>query len=190
MSPDIKKSAIIAFVCQEMTVFCFWVLKVFPGTDFDLTGVIMSGIQIKIYPAGQGRQIYRVIAVNPKKATFEDLCYYLLYTFDLYDYMFHMYRFVFGRKLYGQRSPEIERNGRDMKRTIGSVVLPKSFLFHYDYIVDRAFVITIMKNPYKGVIDAESGIIELKSVGEYQAYPDYDDDEDEENEENEKNEKE
>ena len=133
--------------------------------------------KLKIYPKGRGREVYRVIAVDADVATFRDLCNFIVFDFDL-DSMFHMYRFVFSKNIWGG-GPEIEKGSPDMNIVLSKYsYLPKTFYFHYDYGADLLFVITIMSAPYKGEITAEDGIDLIKSVGDFQEDPDYDEDED------------
>ena len=133
--------------------------------------------KMKIYPKGRGREVYRVIAVDADVATFRDLCDFIVFNFDL-DSMFHMYRFVFSKNIWGG-GPEIEKGSPDMNIVLSKAsYLPKTFYFHYDYGADLLFVINIMSAPYKDEITAEDGIDLIKSVGGFQEYPDYDEDED------------
>ena len=93
----------------------------------------MPGLQMKIYPAGKGRKVYRGIADDPQKATFEDLGRYLECAFDL-DYWSHIYRFVLGKQLYDPAS-FIEKNSSDMKCAIGRFALPQSFRLRCGFFV-------------------------------------------------------
>ena len=139
----------------------------------------MARYTLKVYPAGQGRSIYRVIEISGKD-TLDRLCEVIIASFDFIHE--HLYEFCMDNRLYSDDSYEYdpEDGGPSTDIAIDKIKLVKgqNFSLHYDYGDDWMFTIHVQK------IDAESRRTDpklIKSVGILEQYPNWDewDEEDE-----------
>lgn len=125
----------------------------------------MKCVKLKIYPKGCGREVYRMIAVDPDKLTFNDLKSYIVYTFDL-DTFSHSYEFVYKASYLRNNALTDYEDETTMDERVFDFILPKTFFFHYDFGADWYFAINIMS----GVEDVDLHkfpYMELKSKGEF-----------------------
>ena len=128
----------------------------------------MKCVKLKIYPKGYGREIYRVIAVDPKKLTFNDLKAYMIHTFDL-DTFSHLYEFVYKAAYVRNNALTDCGDETTMDERVFDSPLPKTFYFHYDFAKDWYFAINIMSS-MEEVDLHKSSYKELKSKGEFVEY--------------------
>ena len=138
----------------------------------------MKKYQMKVYPKGLGRNVYRVLEICGKD-TLMDLCDTIMDAFDFTDE--HLYEFCIdnGPNQPGNyhRQPDPDFPGdKSANIALNRLRLQKGqkFLLHYDFGDDWIFVITVQKimetNQYT------SATI-LKSKGRVEQYPDYDEEE-------------
>ncbi|MBO5354202.1 MAG: plasmid pRiA4b ORF-3 family protein [Lachnospiraceae bacterium] len=130
---------------------------------------------LKVYPAGLGRTVYRVIEIAGNE-TLDKLCETIL---DAYDFTYdHLYEFCMDNKMYGRNSYQCEpmEGESSTKTAIDEIWLSKgqNFSLHYDFGDDWMFTIHVQKieevQEYK-----EPKVI--KEKGQIEQYPDYEDEE-------------
>ena len=133
---------------------------------------------LKIYPAGRGREVYRVMEICGKY-TLDQLCRVILDTFDFIDE--HLYEFCMDNRMYSDNSyqsdPEIGELSTEIELDKLGLSKGQKFSLHYDFGDDWIFTISVTKIMdveicHKPVIIKEKGFIEQ--------YPDYDDEWEEE----------
>ena len=133
---------------------------------------------LKVYPAGAGRQIYRVIEIDGKESL-KKLCSVILTAYDFTDE--HLYEFCMDNRMYSDYSyqSDPERGQRSAKIRIDQLDLIKgqNFLLHYDFGDDWMFTIHVQKMVETETTAKPSAI---KEMGEVEQYPDYEDEYDEE----------
>ena len=122
----------------------------------------MNWYQVKVYPAGRGRDVYRVMAINGSESL-RMVCGKILSAFDFdFDHLF-----LFspgGRNPYHNSIDGDEPGDFDMLlRAFG----PK-FILLYDFGDDWVFHITVQK-----VLPDEPAWTIMKSKGEISQYSDY-----------------
>ena len=139
----------------------------------------MARYTLKVYPAGQGRSIYRTIEISGKD-TLDRLCEFIICSFDFVHE--HLYEFCMDNRMYSDDSYEYDPEGGSPSTDIAidkiKLVKGQNFSLHYDYGDDWMFTIHVQK------IEDESRRSEpilIKSVGILEQYPDWDewDDDDE-----------
>ena len=138
----------------------------------------MKKYQMKVYPKGLGRNVYRVLEICGKD-TLMELCDAIMDAFDFIDE--HLYEFCIENGPYQpgnyhrQPDPDFPED-KSANIALNRLRLQKGqkFLLHYDFGDDWIFVITVQKimetNQYT------SATI-LKSKGSVEQYPDYDEEE-------------
>ena len=128
---------------------------------------------LKIYPAGMGRTVYRVIEISGKE-TLETLCDVILSAYDFDDE--HLYEFCMDCKLSSGRSylSRLENDRPSVKAELDELDLSKGqkFFLHYDFGDDWMFTINVQKIKEVSEIMEPCVIKEKGSVGQY---PDWDD---------------
>lgn len=133
---------------------------------------------LKVYPAGRGTSVYRVIEISGKD-TLQKLCKTILTAFDFIDE--HLYEFCMDNKMYSEHSYQSDPEGRQpsVKVKIDKLGLIKGqkFSLHYDFGDDWMFTINVQKitevpENFKPRVVKEKGHVEQ--------YPDWDDEEYEE----------
>ena len=139
----------------------------------------MSRYTLKVYPAGHGRSVYRIMEISGKD-TLDRLCEFIIESFNFIHE--HLYEFCMDNKMYSEDSYvfDPDDDGPDTDIAIDKIGLVKGqyFSLHYDFGDDWMFTIHVQK------IENESGRSDpklVKSVGVLEQYPDWDewDDEDE-----------
>ena len=131
---------------------------------------------IKVYPAGEGREVYRNIEICGCE-TLNQLCQVILGSFDFSDE--HLYEFCMDNRMYDkynnyQSDPEGDELSAEITLDELGLVEKQKFSLHYDFGDDWMFVITVKK------ISEMPDKIEpriIKSKGNIQQYPDWDEDE-------------
>ncbi|MBQ9274411.1 MAG: hypothetical protein IJ228_06305 [Succinivibrio sp.] len=117
----------------------------------------MKGFELKCYPRGLGRKVYRVIQIGDT-ASLDELCLCILDSLNLGEPWEHLYEIVLGTKLYKRGSycipcPRIEEvyeynsDGVNTDLQIGALHLYKGykFMFHYDFGDDIVVMINVTK---------------------------------------------
>lgn len=130
---------------------------------------------LKVYPAGMGNSVYRVMEVSGKD-TLEDLCDTILFAYDFMND--HLYEFCMDNKRYSENSyqlyPDSGQPSVDIELDKLGLVKGQKFLLHYDFGDDWMFTINVQKiTEVSEVIDP----IIVKEKGSIQQYPDWDEDE-------------
>ena len=128
---------------------------------------------LKIYPAGRGREVYRVMEICGDD-TLNQLCASVLDTFDFSDE--HTYEFCMDNKMYSRNNYQSHNQGggrtTDIKLDKLRLLKGQKFSLHYDFGDDWMFTISVSK-----IIEVESyhKPIIIKEKGTVEQYPDYDD---------------
>ena len=141
----------------------------------------MARYTFKVYPAGQGRNIYRTIEISGKD-TLDRLCEFIIASFDFIHE--HLYEFCMDNRMYSDDSYQYDPEDGDPSTDIAidkiRLVKGQNFSLHYDYGDDWMFTIHVQK------IEDESHRSDpklIKSVGILEQYRDWDEwDEDDEEE--------
>jgi len=126
---------------------------------------------LKVYPAGRGRDVYRVIELSGNE-TLKTLCNTILTAFDFTND--HLYEFCMDNKMYSRNSyqSDLKSGQRSVKVKIDELGLVKGqkFSLHYDFGDDWMFTINVQQ------ITAVSDSIKphiVKEKGMVEQYPDY-----------------
>jgi len=131
----------------------------------------MKKYTFKVYPAGRGREVYRVIEMTGEKAL-NDLCEFILESFDFE----HLYEFCMDNKMYNEYSyeyePEDDGLSTDIKAEKLDLAKGQNFSLHYDYGDDWMFTIHVQKIEESKIAGANRLI---KSKGTIEQYPSLDD---------------
>ncbi|MCM1500707.1 MAG: plasmid pRiA4b ORF-3 family protein [Clostridium sp.] len=135
----------------------------------------MAKYTFKVYPAGQGRTVYRTIEISGKE-TLDRLCEFILEAFDFIHE--HLYEFCMDNRMYSednyQYDPEDDEPSTDIVIDKIGLVKGQNFSLHYDYGDDWMFTIHVQK------IEAETKKTSpklIKSAGHVEQYPMWDDEE-------------
>lgn len=129
---------------------------------------------LKVYPAGLGRTVYRVIEIAGNE-TLDKLCECILEAYDFTDD--HLYEFCMDNKMYSRDSYQCDPmdGGPSTKIILDKMGLSKgqNFSLHYDFGDDWMFTIYVQKieelHKYK-----KPEVI--KEKGYIEQYPEYEDD--------------
>lgn len=128
---------------------------------------------LKIYPAGRGREVYRVMDICGKD-TLDQLCSAILNTFEFIDE--HMYEFCMDNRMYSDYSYQSDPgNGESSTRIkLDKLGLCKGqkFSLHYDFGDDWMFTISVTKITE---VAAYHKPVIMKAKGTVEQYPEYDD---------------
>lgn len=132
----------------------------------------MARYTLKVYPAGRGREIYRMIVISGKD-TLDDLCEFILESFNFIHE--HLYEFCMDNRMYSEDSYQYdpEDGGPSTDVIIDKIDLVKgqNFSLHYDYGDDWMFTIHVQKVEDEAHREKPKLI---KSVGFLEQYLDYD----------------
>ena len=140
----------------------------------------MARYTFKVYPAGQGRTVYRTMEISGKE-TMDRLCEFIL---EAYDFIHeHLYEFCMDNRMYSdfsyQYDPEDGGPSTDIAIDEIGLVKGQNFSLHYDYGDDWMFTIHVQKIEEE---PRKQPPALLKSVGSVEQYPDCDEWDDEEDE--------
>lgn len=130
---------------------------------------------LKVYPAGRGREVYRVIEISGNH-TLDDLCGVILDAFDFDDE--HMYEFCMDNSMYSQYGyqshPEGGQPSTKIKIDKLKLVKGQKFSLHYDFGDDWMFTISV-----QGVATTSEKTVPcvVRKKGSVEQYPDWDEDE-------------
>jgi len=137
----------------------------------------MARYTFKVYPAGRGREIYRIIEISGKD-TLDRLCEFIIQSFDFCHE--HLYEFCMDNRMYSEWSYQYEpdNGGPSTDIRIDQIGLVKGQIFslHYDFGDDWMFTISTRKIEEEPRKKAPAL---LKSVGSVEQYPDWEEWEDE-----------
>lgn len=128
---------------------------------------------LKVYPAGRGNAVYRVIEISGKE-TLQKLCSTIISAFDFIDE--HLYEFCMDNRMYSDYSYQSDpENGEPSVRVnldkLG-LVKGQKFSLHYDFGDDWMFTINVQK--ITEVPKAAKPCV-VKEKGHVEQYPDWDD---------------
>lgn len=131
---------------------------------------------LKVFPAGNGREVYRVIEISGEHSL-DDLCGVILSSYDFIDE--HLYEFCMDNRMYSDHSyqsdPESGEPSTRIKLDKMGLVAKQKFSLHYDFGDDWMFVIAVQK-----IEEAQGKVAPkvIKEKGSIEQYPDWDEDED------------
>lgn len=133
-----------------------------------------KGYTLKVYPAGKGRDVYRVLEISGDK-TLDDLCGVILDASDFFDE--HLYEFCMDNRMYSDCSyqSDPEAGAPSTKTRIDRVGLAEgqNFSLHYDFGDDWMFVLHVQKVASESMTNT---VRVIKEKGHIEQYPDWDDD--------------
>ena len=130
---------------------------------------------LKIYPAGAGRQVYRVIEISGEHSL-DDLCEVILSAFDFTDE--HLYEFCMDNKKYSdysyQSNPQYNEPSTRVKLDEIGLEPKQKFSLHYDFGDDWMFTIVV-----QNITETSEKVVPnvIKEKGMIEQYPEWDDDE-------------
>lgn len=135
---------------------------------------------MKVYPAGLGRDVYRVLEIEGSK-TLDELCSKILQAFEFSQD--HLYEFCMDNRPYSgnayQSYPEHGQSSTKIRIDRLGLAKGQKFTLHYDFGDDWMFPITVQSIEET---DRKASPVPLKSKGTVEQYPDWDDEWDEEDE--------
>ncbi len=136
---------------------------------------------MKVYPAGNGHKVYRVIEISGKESL-DKLCEEILSAYDFIDE--HLYEFCMDNRMYSddsyQSHPEDGEPSTKVKIDSLGLKEKQKFSLHYDFGDDWMFAINVQK-----IVDEKDYQKPkvIKSEGNIEQYPDWDEEDDYEDEE-------
>lgn len=128
---------------------------------------------LKVFPAGAGREVYRVIEISGEHSL-NDLCGIILSAFDFVDE--HLYEFCMDNKMYSdysyQSDPENGEPSTKVKLDKLGLVIKQKFSLHYDFGDDWMFTITV-----QNITETAEKTVQrvIKEKGAIKQYPDWED---------------
>lgn len=131
---------------------------------------------LKVFPAGAGRQVYRVIEMSGEHSL-DDLCRIILSSFDFIDE--HLYEFCMDNRMYSDYSYQSDPEGGEPSTRVKldklGLMIKQKFSLHYDFGDDWMFTImvqNIAETAEKTVprVIKEKGVIEQYSDWEEDEY--------------------
>ena len=130
---------------------------------------------LKVFPAGEGRQVYRVIEMSGEHSL-DDLCRTILSSFDFIDE--HLYEFCMDNRMYSdysyQSDPEGDEPSTRVKLDKLGLMIKQKFSLHYDFGDDWMFTITVQNITETAEKTAPNVI---KAKGSIEQYPYWDEEE-------------
>lgn len=126
---------------------------------------------LKVFPAGAGRQVYRVIEMSGEHSL-DDLCRIILSSFDFIDE--HLYEFCMDNRMYSDYSYQSDLEGGEPSTRVKldklGLMIKQKFSLHYDFGDDWMFTITVQKITET----AEKTVPRvIKEKGVIEQYPDW-----------------
>lgn len=131
---------------------------------------------LKVFPAGAGREVYRVIEISGDHSL-DDLCGAILSAFDFIDE--HLYEFCMDNRMYSdysyQSDPEDGEPSTRVKLDKIGLDIKQKFSLHYDFGDDWMFTITV-----QNISETSEKITPnvIKGKGSIEQYPEWDEEED------------
>jgi len=136
---------------------------------------------LKVYPAGKGRDVYRVLEISGDK-TLDELCSAILDAFEFIDE--RLYEFCMDNRMYSdysyQSDPKDGALSTKVKVDRIGLVKGQNFSLHYDFGDDWMFAIHVQKITPESM---ENTVRVIKEKGHIEQYLDWDDDRDDEEDE-------
>ena len=130
---------------------------------------------LKVFPAGAGRQVYRVIEMSGEHSL-DDLCRVILSSFDFTDE--HLYEFCMDNRMYSDYSYQSDPEGGEPSTRVKldklGLMIKQKFSLHYDFGDDWMFTI-IVQNIAETAKKTVPRVI--KEKGKIEQYPDWEEDE-------------
>ncbi len=130
---------------------------------------------LKVFPAGAGRQVYRVIEMSGEHSL-DDLCRIILSSFDFIDE--HLYEFCMDNRMYSDYSYQSDPEGGEPSTRVKldklGLMIKQKFSLHYDFGDDWMFTI-IVQNIAETAKKTVPRVI--KEKGKIEQYPDWEEDE-------------
>lgn len=131
---------------------------------------------LKVFPAGAGREVYRVIEISGDHSL-NDLCGIILSAFDFVDE--HLYEFCMDNKMYSdysyQSDPENGEPSTKVKLDKLGLVIKQKFSLHYDFGDDWMFTITVQNITETAEKTVQRVVKEKGTIEQYPALEDWDD---------------
>lgn len=131
---------------------------------------------LKVFPAGAGRQVYRVIEMSGEHSL-DDLCRIIVSSFDFIDE--HLYEFCMDNRMYSDYSYQSDPEGGEPSTRVKldklGLMIKQKFSLHYDFGDDWMFTITVQNITETAEKTAPRVI---KEKGAMEQYPDWEEDED------------
>lgn len=131
---------------------------------------------LKVFPAGAGREIYRVIEISGEHSL-DDLCGAILSAYEFTDE--HLYEFCMDNRMYSNHSyqsvPESGEPSTRVKLDKINLAMKQKFSLHYDFGDDWMFTIIDQK-----ITETEEKVAPtvIKEKGYIEQYPEWDEEED------------
>lgn len=130
---------------------------------------------LKVFPAGAGRQVYRVIEMSGGHSL-DDLCRIILSSFDFIDE--HLYEFCMDNRMYSDYSYQSDPEGGEPSTRVKldklGLMIKQKFSLHYDFGDDWMFTITVQNITET----AEKTVPKvIKEKGAIEQYSDWEEDE-------------
>lgn len=131
---------------------------------------------LKVFPAGAGREIYRVIEISGEHSL-DDLCGAILSAYEFTDE--HLYEFCMDNRMYSNHSyhsvPESGEPSTRVKLDKINLAMKQKFSLHYDFGDDWMFTIIVQK-----ITETEEKVAPtvIKEKGYIEQYPEWDEEED------------
>lgn len=131
---------------------------------------------LKVFPAGAGREVYRVIEISGEHSL-NDLCGIILSAFDFVDE--HLYEFCMDNKMYSndnyQSDPENDEPSTKVKLDKLGLVIKQKFSLHYDFGDDWMFTITVQNITETAEKAVQRVIKEKGTIEQYPAWDNWED---------------
>lgn len=128
---------------------------------------------LKVFPAGAGREVYRVIEISGEHSL-NDLCGIILSAFDFVDE--HLYEFCMDNKMYSdysyQSDPENGEPSTKVKLDKLGLVIKQKFSLHYDFGDDWMFTITVQNITETAEKAVQRVVKEKGTIEQYPAWED------------------
>lgn len=131
---------------------------------------------LKAFPAGAGREIYRVIEISGEHSL-DDLCGAILSAYEFTDE--HLYEFCMDNRMYSNHSyqsvPESGEPSTRVKLDKINLAMKQKFSLHYDFGDNWMFTIIVQK-----ITETEEKVAPtvIKEKGYIEQYPEWDEEED------------
>lgn len=131
----------------------------------------------KIFPAGAGREVYRIIEISGEHSL-DDLCEAILSAYEFTAE--HLYEFCMDNRMYSdhsyQSNPEDGEPSTKVKIDKIGLTEKQKFSLHYDFGDDWMFTITVQKITETSEKVAPTVIKEKGVIEQYPEWDEYEED--------------
>lgn len=130
---------------------------------------------LKVYPAGAGRQVYRMLEISGDRSL-DDLCSLILSAFEFIHE--HLYEFCMDNRMYSdcsyQYEPEDDAPSTKISLDEIGLEIKQKFSLHYDFGDDWMFTIVV-----QNIMETSEKVMPsvIKGKGSIEQYPEEDDEE-------------